>query len=168
MAVAILIYCHRRGLDPWFFGDRVAVPVPIGLFLGRIANFINGELWGRPAPAWFPFRMIYPQSGSDVPRYPSELIEATLEGLVLFVVLFTLSRSERIRSQPGYLAGVFVLGYGVARTTAECFRQPDWFLGYLMFGLTMGQLLSLPMIAIGIAMIWRAKRVSRNAAALPA
>ncbi|MDX5930852.1 prolipoprotein diacylglyceryl transferase [Acidiphilium acidophilum] len=168
VAVAILIYCHRRGLDPWFFGDRVAVPVPIGLFLGRIANFINGELWGRPAPAWFPFRMIYPQSGSDVPRYPSELIEATLEGLVLFVVLFTLSRSERIRSQPGYLAGVFVLGYGVARTTAECFRQPDWFLGYLMFGLTMGQLLSLPMIAIGIAMIWRAKRVSRNAAALPA
>jgi phosphatidylglycerol:prolipoprotein diacylglycerol transferase len=168
VAVATLIYCHRRGLDPWFFADRVAVPVPIGLFLGRIANFINGELWGRPAPAWFPFRMIYPQSGSDVPRYPSELIEATLEGLVLFIVMITLSRSERIRSQPGYLAGVFVLGYGIARTTAECFRQPDWFLGYLMFGLTMGQLLSIPMIAIGIAMIWRAKRVSRPVATMPA
>ena len=162
VAVAILIYCHRQGLDPWRFADRVAVPVPIGLFLGRIANFINGELWGRPAPAWFPFRMIYPQSGSDVPRYPSELIEATLEGLVLFVVLFSASRSERIRSQPGYLAGMFVFGYGIARTTAECFRQPDWFLGYLMFGLTMGQLLSIPMIALGAVMIWRAKRVSRN------
>lgn len=168
VAVAILIYCHRQGLDPWRFADRVAVPVPIGLFLGRIANFINGELWGRPAPAWFPFRMIYPQSGSDVPRYPSELIEATLEGFVLFVVLFAASRNERIRSQPGYLAGMFVLGYGIARTTAECFRQPDWFLGYLMFGLTMGQLLSIPMIVLGSVMIWRAKRVSRNQTALAA
>jgi len=168
VAVAILIYCHRRGLDPWQFADRVAVPVPIGLFLGRIANFINGELWGRPAPVWFPFRMIYPQSGSDVPRYPSELIEATLEGLVLFVVLYTVSRSERIRSQPGYLAGLFVLGYGIARTTAEFFRQPDWFLGYLMFGLTMGQLLSIPMIAIGAGMIWRARRVARTHAAFAA
>ncbi|MCF3945899.1 prolipoprotein diacylglyceryl transferase [Acidiphilium sp. AL] len=168
VAVAILIYCHRQGLDPWRFADRVAVPVPIGLFLGRIANFINGELWGRPAPTWFPFRMIYPQSGSDVPRYPSELIEASLEGLVLFIVLFAASRSERVRSQPGYLAGIFVLGYGIARTTAECFRQPDWFLGYLMFGLTMGQLLSIPMIALGAVMIWRAKRVSRRQTVLAA
>jgi phosphatidylglycerol:prolipoprotein diacylglycerol transferase len=166
VAVAILIYCRRHGIDPWRFGDRVAVPVPIGLFLGRIANFVNGELWGRPAPAWFPFRMIYPESGSDVPRYPSELIEATLEGLVLFIVLLIASRNERIRSQPGYLGGMFVMGYGIARTTAECFRQPDWFLGYLMFGLTMGQLLSIPMIVIGATMIWRAKYVARRQAAL--
>lgn len=166
VAVAILIYCRRHGIDPWRFGDRVAVPVPIGLFLGRIANFVNGELWGRPAPAWFPFRMIYPESGSDVPRYPSELIEATLEGLVLFIVLIIASRNERIRSQPGYLGGMFVMGYGIARTTAECFRQPDWFLGYLMFGLTMGQLLSIPMIVIGATMIWRAKYVARRQGAL--
>jgi phosphatidylglycerol:prolipoprotein diacylglycerol transferase len=166
VAVAILIYCRRHGIDPWRFGDRVAVPVPIGLFLGRIANFVNGELWGRPAPAWFPFRMIYPESGSDVPRYPSELIEATLEGLVLFIVLLIASRHERIRSQPGYLGGMFVMGYGIARTTAECFRQPDWFLGYLMFGLTMGQLLSIPMIVIGATMIWRAKYVARRQGAL--
>ncbi len=168
VSVAILIFCHREGLDPWQFADRVAVPVPIGLFLGRCANFINGELWGRPAPSWFPFRIIYPQSGSDVPRYPSELIEATLEGIVLFVILFWLSRSEHIRNKHGYLAGAFVLGYGIARTTAECFRQPDWFLGYLMFGLTMGQLLSFPMIAIGAAMIWRAQRLERLKASQPA
>jgi len=168
VAVSILIFCHRQKLDPWQFADRVAVPVPIGLFLGRCANFINGELWGRPAPAWFPFRMIYLQSGSDIPRYPSELIEATLEGIVLFVVLFALSRSERIRSQPGYLAGVFVLGYGLARGGAEFFRQPDWFLGYLMFGLTMGQLLSIPMIVIGAAMIWRARRIGQSKAVFSA
>lgn len=161
VAIAILTFCHRRGIDPWSFADRVAVSVPIGLFLGRIANFINGELWGRPAPAWFPFRMIYPESGSNVPRYPSELFEAFLEGVVLFFVLLVASRSERLRSQPGYLAGMFVTGYGIARSIAECFRQPDWFLGYLSFGLTMGQLLSLPMIVIGAAMIWRAHRVSR-------
>jgi phosphatidylglycerol:prolipoprotein diacylglycerol transferase len=110
--------------------------------------------------------MIYPESGSDVPRYPSELIEATLEGLVLFIVLLIASRNERIRSQPGYLGGMFVMGYGIARTTAECFRQPDWFLGYLMFGLTMGQLLSIPMIVIGATMIWRAKYVARRQGAL--
>lgn len=161
VAVAILLFCHKRGIDPWRFADRVAVPVPIGLFLGRIANFINGELWGRPAPAWFPFRMIYPESGSNVPRYPSELFEAFLEGITLFVVLLIASRSERLRSQPGFLAGMFVMGYGIARSIAECFRQPDWFLGYLMFGLTMGQLLSLPMIVIGGAMMWRARRVGR-------
>lgn len=161
VAVAILIFCHRRGIDPWRFADRVAVPVPIGLFLGRIANFINGELWGRPAPPWFPVRMIYPESGSDVPRYPSELFEALLEGATLFVVLLIASRSERLRSQPGFIAGMFVMGYGIARSIAENFRQPDWFLGYLMFGLSMGQLLSLPMIVIGGAMMWRAHRVSR-------
>lgn len=166
VAVAILVYCHRRGLDPWFFADRIAVPVPVGLFLGRLANFLNGELWGRPAPAWFPFRMIYPQSGSEIPRYPSELIEAALEGVFLFVTLMIASRSEGIRRQPGFLAGLFVMGYGIARATAECFRQPDWFLGYLMFGLTMGQLLSLPMIAIGATMIWRAQRVCRPQIAL--
>ncbi|HET9146421.1 MAG TPA: prolipoprotein diacylglyceryl transferase [Acetobacteraceae bacterium] len=169
VAVAILIYCHKHRIDPWYFADRIAVVVPIGLFLGRIANFINGELWGRPAPAWFPVRMIYPQSNPpNVPRYPSELIEATLEGIVLFVVLFAASRSDRIRSQPGYLAGMLVMGYGIARSISECFRQPDWFLGYLMFGLTMGQLLSFPMIVIGAAMIYRAKRVGRRLAALPA
>ena len=163
VTVAILIFCYRRGIDPWRFADRVAIPVPIGLFLGRIANFINGELWGRPAPSWFPFRMIYPESGSDVPRYPSELFEAFLDGVVLFVILLIASRSERLRRQPGFLAGMFVMGYGAMRSIAENFRQPDWFLGYLVFGLTMGQLLSLPMIVIGAAMMWRARRAERPA-----
>jgi phosphatidylglycerol:prolipoprotein diacylglycerol transferase len=163
VAIAILIYCHKHRMDPWFFADRIAVVVPIGLFLGRIANFINGELWGRPAPAWFPIRMIYPQAG-PVPRYPSELIEALLEGVVLFIVMISASRSYKLRAQPGYLAGMLVMGYGIARSIAECFRQPDWFLGYLMFGLTMGQILSFPMIVIGAAMIYRAKRVGRQLA----
>ncbi len=158
VSVAIALYARRNGIDMLSFADRVAVPVPIGLFLGRIANFINGELWGRPAPAWFPIRMIYPQSGSDVPRYPSELIEALLEGIVLFIVMITVSRSEKLRRHPGFIAGVFILGYGVARTTAECFRQPDWFLGYLIFGLTMGQILSIPMIFIGGGLMYYAKR----------
>ncbi len=166
VAVAILIYCHKHKMDPWFFADRIAVVVPIGLFLGRMANFINGELWGRPAPAWFPVRMVYPQAG-PVPRYPSELIEASLEGIVLFIVMITASRFPRLRAQPGYLTGMLVAGYGIARATSECFRQPDWFLGYLMFGLTMGQILSFPMIVIGIAMIVRAKRVGRQLALQP-
>lgn len=163
VAVAILIYCHRHRMDPWFFADRIAVAVPIGLFLGRMANFINGELWGRPAAPWFPFPMIYPQAG-PVPRYPSELIEATLEGIVLFIIMLTASRSWRIRSQPGYLTGILIIGYGVARSISECFRAPDWFLGTLMFGLTMGQILSFPMIVIGVAMIVRAKRAGRQLA----
>lgn len=168
VAVAILVYCHKHRIDPWFFADRIAVVAPIGLFLGRMANFINGELWGRPAPDWFPFRMIYPQSGSNVPRYPSELIEAVLEGIVLFIILFAASRSYRVRAQPGYLAGMLVAGYGIARIISELARQPDWFLGYLMFGLTMGQILSIPMVVIGAAMIWRAKRLGRKLALLPA
>ena len=98
-----------------------------------------------------------------MPRYPSELFEAFLEGVVLFVILLIASRSERLRRQPGFLAGMFVMGYGAMRSIAENFRQPDWFLGYLVFGLTMGQLLSLPMIVIGAAMMWRARRAERPA-----
>ncbi len=158
VAVAIAWYCRGQGIDMFRFADRLAVTVPIGLGLGRVANFINGELWGRPAPAWLPIAMIYPQSGSDVPRYPSELIEMTLEGIVLFAVLYTLSRRPSWRERSGLLTGCFLLGYGIARTTGEFFRQPDPFLGYLVGGLTMGQILSFPMILAGawlIRVAWR-------------
>jgi phosphatidylglycerol:prolipoprotein diacylglycerol transferase len=163
VTLAIIIFCRKHRLSIWMFADRIAVCVPIGLFLGRLANFINGELWGRPAPAWFPMAMIYPQSGSMVPRYPSELIEALLEGVILFGVLLLAVRSERVRRQAGLLTGIFITGYGIARTTAECFREPDWFLGFLPFGLTMGQVLSVPMILAGIWMIVRARRAARAA-----
>ncbi len=139
--------------------DFVAPLVPPGLAFGRIGNFINGELWGRPAPAWWPGAMIYPESGSMVPRFPSELYQMFFEGIVLFTVLWWLSRKERPR---GFMAGSFALGYGLARFTDEFFRQPDAFLGYLWFGLTMGQLLSIPLIVLGIGMIgWSLRRAKR-------
>ncbi len=97
--------------------------------------------------------MIYPQSGTLQPRYPSELIEASLEGVVLFIIMLAASRSSRIRQSPGALTGLFVAGYGVARITGECFREPDAFLGFLPFGTTMGQILCVPMLIAGIGLI---------------
>ena len=158
VTLAIVLFCRRNAVPLLGFADRIAVAVPIGLGLGRIANFINGELWGRPAPAWVPFRMIYPQSGSLVPRYPSELYQSFLEGLVLFAVLFTLSRYEGLRARFGFLTGAFLFGYGCARITGEFFRQPDPFLGFLYDGATMGQLLSIPMLIAGAWLMARSRK----------
>jgi phosphatidylglycerol:prolipoprotein diacylglycerol transferase len=157
VTIAIAWFCYRNGLDILGFADRIAVTVPIGLGLGRIANFINGELWGRPAPLWWPFAMIYPRAG-PVPRFPSELYEAVLEGLVLFVVMYSLSRRGSLRERSGFLTGAFLVGYAVARITGEFFREPDPFLGFLVFGATMGQLLSLPLIPVGGWLIARSRR----------
>jgi phosphatidylglycerol:prolipoprotein diacylglycerol transferase len=183
--VAIVIFCRRNGIPLLGLADRVAVCTPIGLGLGRIANFINGELWGRPAPLWWPGAMVFPNAeptehpsiqvydalrqtvcaGLDpsrcVPRYPSELYEATLEGLVLFCVMLLLVRSEGLRARFGWLTGAFLVGYGIARIAGECFREPDAFLGFLPFGTTMGQVLSVPMVLAGAWLIWRARPVSR-------
>ncbi len=160
VTIAIICFCRKNKIAILRFADRVAVTVPIGLFLGRLANFINGELWGRPAAAWFPFPMIYPQSGSLVPRYPSELIEASLEGVLLFIIMVFASRSVKVRNNVGMLTGLFILGYGVARTTGEFFREPDWFLGFLPFGFTMGQALSIPMIFVGGGLLfWASGKV---------
>jgi len=153
VSVALLWFCRKHQIKVLRFADRIAVAVPIGLFLGRCANFINGELWGRPAPAWFPFAMVYPDAG-PLPRFPSELIEASLEGIVLFIVMLLASRSERLRSRAGTLTGMFIAGYGVARICGEFFREPDPFLGFLPFDTTMGQLLSIPMVIAGLALIW--------------
>ena len=156
VTIAIVWFCRRNAIPLLGFADRIAVCVPIGLGLGRIANFINGELWGRPAPDWLPWAMIFPAAGPE-PRHPSQLYQALLEGLVLFLVMFALSRRESLRARFGWLTGAFLVGYGVARVTGEFFRQPDIFLGYLVGGATMGQLLSIPMVLAGVWLILRAR-----------
>ena len=156
MAIAIVWFCRRNAIPLLGFADRVAVCVPIGLGLGRVANFINGELWGRPAPDWLPWAMIFPAVGPE-PRHPSQLYQALLEGLVLFLALLALSRNAALRARFGWLTGAFLVGYGIARIIGEMFRQPDIFLGYLLAGATMGQLLSVPMVIAGAWLMLRAR-----------
>jgi phosphatidylglycerol:prolipoprotein diacylglycerol transferase len=157
VTVAIIGFAHRNHLKLLGLADRIAVCTPIGLGFGRIANFINGELWGRPAPEWLPWAMIFPNGGPE-PRHPSQLYQAGLEGLVLGVILFLLSRSFAIRARFGVLTGTFLVGYAIARMIGEHFREPDNFLGFLWFGATMGQLLSVPMLLAGIWLIARAQK----------
>ncbi len=158
VTLAILLFCRREKINILGFADRLAVCVPIGLGFGRIANFINGELWGRPAPAWLPWAMIFP-TGGPIPRHPSEIYQALMEGLILFIVMLTASRREWVRARIGMLTGLFLAGYAVARIIGEHFREPDAFLGFLYGGLTMGQILSIPMLLIGLWLIWRARPV---------
>ncbi|GBQ26203.1 prolipoprotein diacylglyceryl transferase [Acetobacter estunensis NRIC 0472] len=155
--LALFLFTQRFGLNFLAFSDRVTVCVPIGLGFGRLANFINGELWGRYADPSLPWAMIFP--GTDgIPRHPSQIYEALTEGLLLFLVLFTAARRKSLREHPGFLAGLFLAGYGCARIFCECFREPDAFLGYFPFGVTMGQILSIPMILAGIGlMTWAMK-----------
>jgi phosphatidylglycerol:prolipoprotein diacylglycerol transferase len=161
-AVAIWIFARRRGLKPLAIFDLAATVTPIGLFFGRIANFINGELWGRPAPD-FPYAMVFP-TGGPVPRYPSQLFEAFAEGLVLFAVVGFAARVFGFR-RPGLVSGVFCIGYAIARTTCEFFREPDAQLGFLLGqnlrflegGLTMGMILCVPLLIAGIVLVWLAK-----------
>ena len=157
VAIVILWYCRRQRISVLGFADRVAMIAPLGLALGRVANFINGELWGRPAPDWWPGAMIFFPGGGPTPRYPSQLYEAFLEGVVLLTVMLMLGRRETLRARFGFLTGVFLIGYGVARIVAEFFREPDAFLGFLWAGATMGQLLSVPMLLAGGWLIWRAR-----------
>ncbi|HJS87206.1 MAG TPA: prolipoprotein diacylglyceryl transferase [Acetobacteraceae bacterium] len=168
VAVAIFWFCWRNRINALGFADRIAVCVPIGLGLGRVANFINGELWGREAPAWWPGALIYPQAGPPyVPRFPSELYEAFLEGIVLLAILLALARRERVRARFGMLTGAFLVGYAICRIVAECFRQPDAFLGYIAGVLTMGQILSFPMLLIGLGLIAYSARARRAARPSP-
>ena len=147
--VAIVLFALRRRIPMLSLGDVTAAVAPIGLFLGRIANFINGELWGRPTDV--PWAMIFP-NGGPIPRHPSQLYEAALEGVVLFIVLALLVRGGSLK-RPGVVTGVFALGYGVARITCELFREPDAQLGFLWGGLTMGMLLCIPLMLGGIAVL---------------
>ena len=153
--VALYFFTRRQGLDWVAFSDRVVCVVPIGIFLGRLANFINGELWGRVADV--PWAMVFPGAGPD-PRHPSQLYQAGLEGLCLFALLMVLVYRPSVRARAGVLSGVFLGGYGVARFIGEFFRQPDAHLGFLFAGATMGQLLSLPMVAVGAWLVLRGMR----------
>jgi phosphatidylglycerol:prolipoprotein diacylglycerol transferase len=161
--LAIVLFARRRNLSGLAMLDLAAVVVPIGLFFGRIANFVNGELWGRLAPD-FPYAFVFP-NGGPVPRHPSQLYEAFGEGLVLFVLLALAVRRFGFR-RPGLLGGMFVLGYAVARIVCEFFREPDAQLGYLFGGVTMGMLLSVPMALVGaVAIVLAARGVTRPRAA---
>jgi phosphatidylglycerol:prolipoprotein diacylglycerol transferase len=156
VTLAMVLYCRQQKIPLLGFADRIAVMTPIGLGLGRCANFINGELWGRPSNV--PWAMVFPHDPEQGPRHPSQLYQATMEGLLLFLLMFALSRRHDIRARFGMLTGIFLIGYGVARIIGEFFRQPDPFLGYLWQGATMGQLLSFPMILAGgafVAYAWR-------------
>jgi phosphatidylglycerol---prolipoprotein diacylglyceryl transferase len=148
-AVAIIWFALKHKIPIFSLGDVVTAVTPIGLFLGRLANFINGELWGRPSDV--PWAMIFPKGG-PIPRHPSQLYEAALEGLVLFIVLNVLIRLGALK-RPGVVTGSFALGYGIARVICEFFREPDPQLGFLWGGLTMGMLLCIPLMLAGIAIL---------------
>jgi phosphatidylglycerol---prolipoprotein diacylglyceryl transferase len=154
VVVAIVWFARRRSKPPLGVSDAIAGSIPLGLFFGRIANFINGELYGRVTDV--PWAMVFPHSDPLLPRHPSQLYEACLEGVVLFVVLRVLEvRGARLRT--GLLTGVFLIGYAVSRIVVEFFREPDRFLGTFTLGSTMGQLLSLPLLAFGLYLVLRAR-----------
>ncbi len=160
MIVVLFIYSRTHKLNPWTMFDLAAIAAPIGLFFGRIANFINSELWGRVTDV--PWAVIFPNGGPE-PRHPSQLYEAALEGALLFFVLRLLSHRFKLLQKPGVLAGSFAIGYGLARTFVEFYRVPDAHIGYLSGFFTMGMLLSLPMVFLGaIIVIWALKKNTQD------
>jgi phosphatidylglycerol:prolipoprotein diacylglycerol transferase len=160
VVAASMLFARRRKLPILEIGDALACATPIGLLLGRIANFINGELWGRPSDV--PWAMVFPGGGPE-PRHPSQLYEAGLEGIVLLLVMTGFALRPREAGSEGRLTGIFLIGYGVARSIAELFREPDAHLGFLLGALTMGQLLSLPMVVVGVLLVVRSHAGARGA-----
>ena len=156
---AILAFSFKNHISPFLLSDMMAIVTPIGLFFGRLANFINGELWGRPTDV--PWSMIFPRGG-PFPRHPSQLYQASFEGILLFLLLLAAWKWTDGRRRPGLLTGVFCMGYALARIVGEIFREPDAFLGFILGSdwLTMGMLLSLPVLAFGA---WLVVRAYRNA-----
>jgi phosphatidylglycerol:prolipoprotein diacylglycerol transferase len=152
--LAVILFAKRRGIPILSLGDVTCAVGPIGLFLGRVANFINGELWGRASD--MPWAMVFP-NGGPVARHPSQLYEALLEGLVLVIVLALLIRRGALK-RPGLIVGSFAAVYALARIFCEFFREPDVQLGFLWGGATMGMLLSIPLFLVGVALIVRALR----------
>jgi phosphatidylglycerol---prolipoprotein diacylglyceryl transferase len=152
VAAALLFGRHiGAGLDRML--DLGAVSVPVGLGLGRLANFINGELWGRPSDV--PWAMVFPGDAMGLPRHPSQLYEALLEGLVLFLIVRIATHRFQALAHPGRASGIFALIYGLSRIIAEFFREPDVQLGYFAGFVTMGMMLSLPLVAVGLWLLWR-------------
>lgn len=153
---AVLLFCRKHRINPFLLGDLVAAAGPIGLGLGRLSNFVNGELYGRPTTvAW---GVIFPRAGDGLARHPSQLYEAGAEGLLLFLLLFGLATRPHIFRKPGTLGGVFILGYAICRFVLEFFREPDPQLGFLYAGATMGQLLCVPMALLGFWILFHARQ----------
>ncbi len=159
--VAMILFARKRGIPVWSMFDTIAAGVPIGLGVVRIANFINSELWGRVSDvSW----AVYFPNGGPLPRHPSQLYEAALEGFVLFFVLALLIWKGNKLKAPGFIAGAFVAGYGLSRIMVEFFREPDAQLGYLVGGwMTMGMVLSVPMVLLGVWAMWRGNRAAAKA-----
>lgn len=157
------LVARRKGIPTLQLFDLGAVGAPLGIFFGRIANFINGELWGRATDV--PWAMIFPTAPGGVPRHPSQLYEAVLEGLVIFGVLMLLARKRRAG---GLLIGTLMVLYAVFRTFVEFFREPDPQLGFIFGPFTMGQLLTLPVFVAGLWLVWRALRAERSRSGEPA
>ncbi len=160
VVVAVILYSLKNKLNMFAFGDRVAIVSPIGLLLGRLANFVNGELWGRETDGWY--GMVFPYDSLQLVRHPSQLYEAFLEGFVLFIIMIILSRYTRILEKPGMLAGIFFLGYGLARFVVEYAREPDAHLNLFWDIISMGQILSIPTLIFGSWMIWQAVQKAKK------
>ena len=152
VVIATVLFARRRHIPILAIGDLVCLVAPIGLFFGRIANFINGELYGRPSDV--PWAMVFPTDPLKIPRHPSQLYEAAGEGIVLLLILSMLARFAHGRRRQGLITGAFFLGYAFFRSTAELFRQPDAHIGFLTGATTMGQWLSVPVAAAGVGLIW--------------
>ena len=150
VVVAIIAFAYRNRVNTFMLSDLVAIVAPIGLFFGRIANFINGELWGRPSDV--PWAMIFPRGG-PIPRHPSQLYQAFFEGVLLLLLMLAVWKLTEGRRRPALLTGVFCMGYGVARIVGEIFREPDAFLGFLWGPVTMGMLLSVPVFLFGLVLV---------------
>lgn len=155
--VALFLFARKKHKPLLELGDFIAPLIPLGLAAGRLGNFINGELWGRPSD--LPWAMVFPLTGDSIPRHPSQLYEMALEGLLLFTILWIFSRKTR---PTGQVSGLFLAGYGVFRFVVEFTREPDYFLGLLAADLSMGQLLSLPMIAAGLIIFVLASKSNRS------
>ena len=155
VVIAGYLFARYKKIDPLRLGDIIVAAEPIGGFLVRLANFINGELWGRPTEV--PWGMVFPGAG-PLPRHPSQLYEAVLEGLVLFFVLRWATHSKMWLNRRGVVMGLFLAGYGLIRIALENFRQPDAQMPDFPLGLTMGMMLSTPMLLLGLFLIWRGMR----------
>lgn len=151
-----LIFARREKINPLTLCDLVAAAGPIGLFLGRLTNFINGELFGRHTT--MPWGVVFPHAPDMLPRHPSQLYEAASEGLLLFIILFILVRYAHMLKKPGFVGGFFLSSYALFRFLCEFFREPDMQLGFLYAGATMGQLLCLPMFLVGVIVIFYTRR----------
>ncbi len=153
VSLVIILYSYKLQINKWFLSDLVSCAVPIGIFLGRTANFINGELYGRIALN-IKWAIVFPNAG-PLPRHPSQLYEAALEGVLLFLIMYFFWRNKKIRNNHGLLTGIFCILYALFRSFCEYFREPDAHLGFLFYQITMGQLLSILLLLFGCLVMHR-------------